>query len=171
MPPGPSRMPSQTYQTPAGQRRMVDIHAPNGSASTIEAHSNPPSSNIGMGLHSTSNGRGARESESPVLQMKRQPSDHPMYSEVPASHTRNFGGLPRESYTSAHMLSSPAAAHMEHQHEDARWGGSGPRPFNSGAAPSGPSIPGRPDAARVPLTQRSGLGTVSVGSGSGLFGR
>ncbi|KAF2831637.1 hypothetical protein CC86DRAFT_378434 [Ophiobolus disseminans] len=133
--PGPSRVPS--YQTPAGQRRVVDLTAPNGSASTIEAHSNPPSSNA----HNT-NGR-IGESESPVLQMKRHPT---------------------EQYA---MMSSPAAQQLETPPDDQRWG---PRPMNQGPpVPSGPPGAGRPDAARVPMTQRNGLGAVSVGNG--LFGR
>ncbi|KAF2786196.1 hypothetical protein K505DRAFT_380424 [Melanomma pulvis-pyrius CBS 109.77] len=157
---GPTRAPSQSYQTPAGQRRMVDV-ALNGSASTIEVTSNPPS---------TSNGRMA-ESESPVLQMKRHPNDHASYLETPVSHPRAFAGLTRESFASnSHMLSSPAPPHVEEE-QGVRWGGI--RPLNAGAhgGPPGPSIPGRPDAVRVPLTQRSSLGTVSVGSGNGLFGR
>jgi hypothetical protein len=155
-PPGPPRAASQSYQTPAGQRRMVDLQAPNGSASTIEANSNPPSSAAGQSL---SNGR-IGESESPVLQMKRNPSDHPQYSDS-ASGPRH---LPREPLY-ASMLSSPADQQTE---EQGRWPGSGIRPLNSGPS-SGPNNPGR----QVPLTQRSGLGTVSVGSGGGggLFGR
>ncbi|PVH98177.1 hypothetical protein DM02DRAFT_494957, partial [Periconia macrospinosa] len=64
-----SRAPAaQNYHTPIVQRRF---DPPNGSASTIEAHSNPPSS----GLQPNSNGNGGRvtDSESPVLQMKRHP--------------------------------------------------------------------------------------------------
>jgi len=133
--PGPSRVPS--YQTPAGQRRIVDLTAPNGSASTIEAHSNPPSSNA-----HTTNGR-IGESESPVLQMKRHPN---------------------EQYT---VLSSPAAQQLGTPPDDQggqRWG---TRPMNQG--PPGPLGASRADAARAPMTQSSGLGAVSVGSG--LFGR
>jgi hypothetical protein len=160
-PPGPSRVPS--YQTPAGQRRMVDLSAPNGSASTIEANSNPPSSNA----HNTNGLLG--EAESPVLHMKRAPVDHITYAETPGSDPRNnMGVLSRETYG---MMSSPAAQHMDIPHEQGgqRWGGS-MRPINAepNTAP-GPPGAARPDAARVPLTQRSGLGTVSVGSG--LFGR
>ncbi|KAF2707690.1 hypothetical protein K504DRAFT_503917 [Pleomassaria siparia CBS 279.74] len=160
--PASSRAASQTYQTPAAQRRMVDIHAPNGSGSTIDAASNPPSA---------SNARIA-EPESPVLQMKRHPNDHPPYSDTPVSHPRAFASLARESYASnSHMLPSPAPPHIEDE-QDVRWGG-GIRPLNAGApgGPPGPPIPGRPDAVRVPLQQRSSLGTVSVGSGNGLFGR
>lgn len=158
---GPSRAPSQTYQTPAGQRRVVDVHAPNGSASTIEVNSNPPSSTAGPGMHSNSR----VESESPVLQMKRNPSDHPQYSETPGSHPRTLAGLARDSYANnPHMLSSPAG---EAQTEDqgARWAG-GVRPLNAGVSPV-PANVGR----QVPLTQRTGLGAVSVGSGGPLFGR
>jgi hypothetical protein len=93
---GPSRVPS--YQTPAGQRRMVDLTAPNGSASTIEATSNPPSSHA----HHT-NGR-IGESESPVLQMKRPPMDHAVYGDA-SGNARNLGILGRETYA---MMSSPA---------------------------------------------------------------
>lgn len=159
---GPSRVPS--YQTPAGQRRVVDLTAPNGSASTIEANSNPPSSNA----HNT-NGR-IGESESPVLQMKRHPADHAAYMETPGSNPRNLGALGRESYA---MLSSPATQHIDTPSDDQggqRWG-SNIRPVNAGppTGSSGPSGTSRADAARVPMTQRNGLGAVSVGSA--LFGR
>ncbi|KAF5849578.1 hypothetical protein GGP41_005045 [Bipolaris sorokiniana] len=159
---GPSRVPN--YQTPAGQRRMVDLSAPNGSASTIEANSNPPSSNA----HHTNGLLG--DAESPVLHMKRAPSGHSAYGEVPGSDPRgNMGVLSRETYG---MMSSPVAQHIDlpHEHTGQRWGGNGMRPMNSapGAAP-GQAGPARPDAARAPMTQRNGLGTISVGSG--LFGR
>lgn len=154
---GPSRVPS--YQTPAGQRRVVDLTAPNGSASTIEATSNPPSSTA-----LNTNGR-VGESESPVLQMKRPPNEHLGYTDTPGSNPRILGVLGRESYAT---LSSPAVQPEEQggQH----WSGS-MRPLNAGAAPapSGPPGPSRPDASRGSLTERSGLGSVSVGSG--LFGR
>lgn len=142
------------YQTPVGQKRL---EAPNGSASTIEANSNPPSSTAG-GLHANNRIGG---SESPVLQMKRHPSEHQPYTDTPGSHARNIIGIGRESYAT----SSPAGAHLDAQSEEQppRWGGM--RPGASAA-----SIPGRPDSARLPLAQRSGLGTVSVG-GNGLFGR
>ncbi|KAF2035971.1 hypothetical protein EK21DRAFT_53397 [Setomelanomma holmii] len=155
--PVPARVPS--YQTPAGQRRVVDLTAPNGSASTIEANSNPPSSH-------TINGRLA-ESESPVLQMKRHPADQTAYAETPGSNPRNLGVLGRESYA---MLSTPAAQQIDTPLDDQggqRWASS-MRPGPS-TTPSGPGGPGRPDAGLVPMTQRSGLGTVSVGSS--LFGR
>ncbi|KAJ4992110.1 hypothetical protein SVAN01_02431 [Stagonosporopsis vannaccii] len=145
--PGPSRIPS--YQTPAGQRRIVDINAPNGSASTIEANSNPPSSNA----HNT-NGR-IGESESPVMQMKRPPTEYTSYADTPA---RNIGILGREAYG---ILSSPAAPHAEPQLHDPptqRWGG----------ASASPAMPPGPPGARAPLTQRSSLG-MSVGGG--IFGR
>jgi hypothetical protein len=146
-----------SYQTPAGQRRVVDLTAPNGSASTIEANSNPPSSNA----HHT-NGR-IDESESPVLQMKRAPADQGTYTETPGSN-RNIGVPSREAYA---MLSSPAAHYNDAPPEDQRWGSS-IRPMNAGPA----SNPGPPGAgtARNPMAQRNGLGAVSVGSG-GLFGR
>jgi hypothetical protein len=155
-PPGSSRVPS--YQTPAGQRRMVDLTAPNGSASTIEANSNPPSAQNTNGIPG--------ESESPVLQMKRAPTDRVAYSETPGAGNRNLGILGRETYS---MMSSPAAVlHMDAHREQGgqHWGGNNIQPPN--AAVPGPPGGGRPDA-RAPLTQRSGLGTISVGSG--LFGR
>ncbi|KAF1999360.1 hypothetical protein P154DRAFT_229938 [Amniculicola lignicola CBS 123094] len=170
--PGPSRIQGQPYQTPAGQRRVVDVHAPNGSASTIDVMSNPPSSATGPGLHSTGNGR-IGDSESPVLQMKRHPGDHLPLTDSPGSHPRNLGALGRESYAStAHMMSSPATSHMEQVLSDehsARWGANGSRPLHASTpnVPPGPPIPGR----AVPLSQRNNLGTVSVGSGSSLFGR
>ncbi|KAI0619473.1 Sds3 multi-domain protein [Pyrenophora tritici-repentis] len=161
-PPGPSRLPS--YQTPAGQRRMVDLTAPNGSASTIEANSNPPSSN-------THNHGMLGDADSPVMQMKRA-SDHSNYADGPGSDPRNMSVLSRETYG---MMSSPAAQHMDIPHEQGgpRWVGNNMRPLNAGSNPPPPSGPpgagSRPDAARPPLPQRSGLGTISVGSG--LFGR
>lgn len=161
-PVGPSRVPN--YQTPAGQRRMVDLTAPNGSASTIEANSNPPSANT----HNI-NGR-VGESESPVLQMKRPPTDHTAYMDTPGSNPRNFGILGRETYP---MMSSPALPHNDVPDDQGgqRWGGNSIRPLNAipATGSTGPPGPGRPDASRTPLTQRSGLGTVSVGNG--LFGR
>ncbi|KAF2174995.1 hypothetical protein K469DRAFT_684815 [Zopfia rhizophila CBS 207.26] len=180
---GLSQMSSQIYHTPTGQRRIVDVHAPNGFASTIEVMSNPPSSTAGQGLTNISNGR-AGESESPVLQMKRHPSDHPLLSETSGSQSRNFVTRVRESYAgNSHLLSSPAATHAEAHPDErdghsvsigARWSGNGVRPLNAGAPAAvtpGPSIPGRPEAGRVPLTQLNTLGAVSVVSGSGLFGR
>lgn len=155
-------MPS--YQTPAGQRRVVDLTAPNGSASTIEANSNPPSAN-------TYNGSGRMgESESPVLQMKRHPGDQAAYTDTPGSNPRNTGLMGRDSYA---MLSSPAAQHMDlppEHHNGQRWG-SNIRPLDAGpnAGPSGPQGPGRADPARLPMGQRNGLGAVSVGNG--IFGR
>ncbi|KAL6711810.1 hypothetical protein ACN47E_002853 [Coniothyrium glycines] len=149
---GPTRMAS--YQTPAGQRRMVDLTAPNGSASTIEATSNPPSSNA----HNV-NGR-LGESESPVLQMKRPPTDHTAYGETTGSHARNLGVLGRDTYS---IMSSPAQ-HLDIADDPVglRWGA---RPINAGSVPtSGP----RPDPARVPFVQQRNS-TVSVGNG--LFGR
>jgi hypothetical protein len=101
--------------------------------------------------------------------MKRAPADHITYAETPVSDPRhNMGVLSRETYG---MMSSPAAQHIDIPHEQGgqRWGGS-MRPVNAEASTApGPPGAARPDAARVPLTQRSGLGTVSVGSG--LFGR
>ncbi|KNG44664.1 transcriptional regulatory protein dep1 [Stemphylium lycopersici] len=164
---GPSRVPS--YQTPAGQRRMVDLTAPNGSASTIEANSNPPSSNA----HHTNGLLG--DAESPVLHMKRAPADHSAYGET--DPRGNMSVLSRETYG---IMSSPAAQHMELPHDQGgggggggggqRWASSGMRPMNSGpnATSAQPGSTGRPDAARAPMTQRSGLGTISVGNG--LFG-
>ena len=139
---------------------MVDLTAPNGSASTIEAQSNPPSSNA----HNTNGILG--EAESPVLQMKRAPTDHKGYSETPGSGIRNLGILGRESYN---IMSSPAAPLMDAHAEQGgqRWDGSALQPPNATAP--GPPGGARQDAARAPLTQRSGLGTISVGSG--LFGR
>lgn len=144
--PGPPRLAS--YQTPAGQRRIVDLNATNGSASTIEANSNPHSSTV----HNI-NGRLA-ESESPVLQRK-YPIDLPAY-ETSSSLARHVGVLGREPYR---MMSSPAQQHNETHPDEQRWGGM--RPLNAPGVPSGPSGPGR-----APLAQRNGLGI-----GSGLFGR
>lgn len=156
---GPSRAPA--YQTPAGQRRVVDLTAPNGSASTIEATSNPPSANA-----PNSNGR-MGESESPVLQMKRHPAYQAAYSETPGSHSRNVGVLGREPYT---MLSSPAAQHMEAPVDEQggqRWGGNiRPMMGTPNTTAAGPPGPGRSDQTRVPMTHRNGIGV-----GDGLFGR
>ncbi|KAL5431167.1 hypothetical protein PMIN06_012382 [Paraphaeosphaeria minitans] len=139
-----------SYHTPMSQRRM---EVPNGSASTIEAHSNPPSG----GLHNHHGRIG--EPDSPVLQMKRHPGEHQLYAETPGSIPRNVAGMGGEPYG----ISSPAGPHMDAppDNQPPRWGGMRP----------GASIPGRPDSGRVPLTQRSALGTISVGSGNGLFGR
>lgn len=65
------------------------------------------------------------------------------------------------------MLSSPAAQHFDTPPDDQRWNN---RPMMPGQVPP-PGLPstGRADATRVAMTQRSGLGTVSVGNG--LFGR
>lgn len=157
-PTGPSRVPS--YQTPAGQRRMIDLTAPNGSASTIEANSNPPSSTT----HNV-NGR-LDESESPVLQMKRPPTDMSVYTDTPGSHPRHFGILGRETYG---MMSSPATQHVDSSDEPSgpRWSASNMRPLNAGAVPV-PQSSTQADVGRPPISQRNGLGTVSVG---GLFGR
>ncbi|KAG9204124.1 hypothetical protein G6514_001761 [Epicoccum nigrum] len=147
--PGSTRV--ATYQTPAGQRRIVDLNAPNGSASTIEANSNPPSSHA----HNQDGRIGG--SESPVMHMKRPPTEYVSYNDTPGSHPRNMGILGRETYG---ILSSPAAQHSEpHLHEPPtqRWG------ITSGS----PAIPSGPPGARPPL-HRSGLG-MSVGGG--LFGR
>ncbi|ORY14565.1 Sds3-like-domain-containing protein [Clohesyomyces aquaticus] len=161
VPQGSARAPSQTYHTPAGQRRVVDVHATNGSASTIEVVSNPPSS------ATAPNGR-VGDSESPILQMKRHPSEHTALAETPNSQPRTFTSLTREPYgNNSHMLSNPAAQHPESQLEEPRWGGSGMRPLHAPGAP----IPSRPEAVRVPLTQPRNIGAVSVGSGNGLFGR
>lgn len=138
---------------------MVDLTAPNGSASTIEATSNPPSSTARNGDHRIG------ESESPVLHMKRPPNDHhAAYTDAPGSNPR-LGILGRETYG---MLSSPASQ-MEDQGGQ-HWGGGGGsmRPLNA-TQPSGAPGPGRADTTRVPLSQRSGLGTVSASAG--LFGR
>lgn len=117
--------------------------------------SNPPSSTAAQGHSVLDSTAHARESESPLLQMKRIPSEHRVPSEGPGSQPRNFAGLGRESYTSnSNMLSSPAGA-------------SARIPDQSTPLPAAArSEPGRP-----PLSQRTGLGPVSVGSGSGLFGR
>jgi hypothetical protein len=156
---GGSRAPNQTYQTPAGQRRIVDIHAPNGSASTIDALSNPPSSTAGAGL--PNNGRMA-ESISPVMQMKRNPSDHLQYAETPGSLPRNLAGMIRDPYTNAsHVLSSPVGESRPGDHHGAAWAA-----MNAGAQPLPPNV-GR----QIPMTQRSSLGAVTMSNGSTLFGR
>jgi NACalpha-BTF3-like transcription factor len=170
---GPSRPPNQNYHTPAGQRR-VDVHVPNGSASTID---NTPSSAQGPPYADAH----LRDSESPVLRMKRIPSEHRLPSETPGSQPRNFAALAHEPYPGGHhMGSSPAVGHVEPLHHDhetqgtplgARWSGSGGRPINAGPQPIPAPLPGRPEAGRVPITQRASLGAVSVGSGGGLFGR
>ncbi|KAF2654196.1 hypothetical protein K491DRAFT_717369 [Lophiostoma macrostomum CBS 122681] len=164
VPPAAVRAPSQTYQTPAGQRRVVDMHAPNGSASTIDITSNPPSSTAGQAL--PSNGR-LTESESPVLQMKRHPNDLPPYLDTPGSHPRNIAGMVRDSYaTNAHLLSGPAGDVPLDDQAPPRWGNANIRPLNAGAS----AVP--VGAARqVSMPQRNSLGAVSVGSGNSLFGR
>ncbi|KAH9873888.1 hypothetical protein IAQ61_004515 [Plenodomus lingam] len=153
-----------SYQTPAGQRRMADLTAPNGSASTIEANSNPPSSNT----HKL-NGR-IGESESPVLQMKRPPIDHTVYAGTPGPNSRTVGILGRETYG---VMSSPAVLNTDQpdEHVGHRWAAGGMQPLNAGpsAAASSALGTGRPDASRPPITQHNGLGKISVGSS--LFSR
>jgi hypothetical protein len=147
--PAPSRVPS--YQTPAGQRRVIDLTAPNGSASTIDANSNPPSANA-----PTTNVR-IGDSESPVLQMKGNPPGQSAYSDTPGPYSRNFGALAKESYP---MLSSPATQPVDTLPQDTgqRWGGNSSRSLNTGPPTAAPAPPG------------SGrLGTISVGNG--LFSR
>lgn len=161
-PADPSRISS--YQTPAGQRRMADLTATNGSASTIEANSNPPSSNT----HNL-NGR-VSESESPVLHMKRPPIDHSAYADTAGANPRSLGILGREAYG---VMSSPAAPHSElpDEHSGHRWVAGGLRPLNAGPPTAPPNTlgTGRPDGSRPSMTQHTGLGTISVGST--LFGR
>ncbi|KAF2200161.1 hypothetical protein GQ43DRAFT_441826 [Delitschia confertaspora ATCC 74209] len=178
--PGPPRASGQIYHTPAGQRRIVDVHAPNGSASTIDMLSNPPSSAAAQGPSHVDITR--QESESPVLHMKRRPDEHRIHNETPLSQPRNFGMLSRETYPNSHPLgSSPAVNHMEQPLHDreghagplgSRWGANGVRNHTTGPSiPAGSVIPGRPDVNRVPLPQRSTLGAVSVGNGNGIYGR
>lgn len=96
--------------------------------------------------------------------MKRPPNDHhAAYTDTPGSNPRNLGILGRETYG---MLSSPASQ-MEEQGGQ-HWGGGGIRPLNPNQV-SVPQGPGRPDSTRLPLSQRSGLGTLSASAG--LFGR
>jgi hypothetical protein len=102
--------------------------------------------------------------------MKRHPADQVAYTDTPGSNSRHLGVLGREPYA---ILSSPAAQHMDTSADDhggQRWSSS-IRPVNAGlpGVPPGPPGPGRVDTARVPMTQRNGLGAVSVGSA--LFGR
>lgn len=150
---GGSRVPSQAYQTPAGQRRVIDIHAPNGSASTIDALSNPPSAGV------PNNGR-VGESISPVLQMKRTPADHLSYADTPGP--RNAGTMGRDTYSGpSHPLSSPAGEHRQEDPHGPRWA-----PMTAGPPPLPPNV-----SRQAPLGQRSNLGAVSVGTGAPLFGR
>ena len=183
--PAQARASTHAYQTPAGQRRAVDINAQNGSASTIEMISNPPSSTAGLSMSNNGSIGRIGGSESPVLQMKRHPGDHPMQTETSGSQSRNFASLARDSYGhNGQILSSPATAPPPPEHppvdqesstvsSGSRWNVNGIRPLNAGttAMPSTGSLSSRTEGGRVPLTQRNNLGAVSVGSGSGLFGR
>lgn len=134
-------------------------------------NSNPPSSAAGQGLYP--NGP-LSESESPVLQMKRVPGDIQSQVEIPGSFHRTLTGLRREPYASGpQVLSSPAAGEqLLEEPGAARWSGNGVRPVGTSSVPApGSHVPGRPEAGRLPLAQRGGLGPVSVGSAGGLFGR
>ncbi|OCK77611.1 hypothetical protein K432DRAFT_303785 [Lepidopterella palustris CBS 459.81] len=195
----PPRTVSQNYHTPVAQRRMVDVGAPNGSASTIDMLSNTPSSAVAPGQAAQDQAHQINEADSPVLPMKR----HPIYSEgnvaaderrtlidIPGSQSQNISSLARESYSSTHHLfSPPAATHTDNgkdEHETSRgvsvgsrWSGSGMRHLTAAASPPArtqeqsvpTSVPSRNDPSKTPLSQRGGLGAVSVGSGDLLFGR
>ena len=117
------------------------------------------------------------------MRMKRHPNDNRVQSETPGSQPRNYSSLAREAYPHGqHVGSSPATGHPEPHHQEydghaapmgGRWTGSGVRPLNAAppSIPPGASIPGRPEAGRIPLAQRGNLGAVGVASGAGLFGR
>ena len=141
---------------------------------------NPPSSTAAQGLLTDAN---RQQSESPVLRMKRHPNDNRGQPETPGSQPRTFATLARDSYpNNQHVGSSPATGHVDQPHHEydshaaamaGRWGGNAVRPINAGPPPipAGAPLPGRPEPSRIPIAQRSSLGTVSVGSGSSLFGR
>ncbi|KAF2498705.1 hypothetical protein BU16DRAFT_524788 [Lophium mytilinum] len=178
VPASASRNISQTYQTPAGQRRMIDVHVPNGSASTIDMASNPPSSAAAQGQ----GGHDRTPADSPVMQMKRNAGRPDVPS--PDDHRLNsFAAISREAYqnNNHHLYSSPAGVHAEHTPDERepthaasvapRWNGAGMRHLTAAAPPPGRAQDPRTDPGRAPLGQRNSLGAVSVGSGSALFGR
>ncbi|KAF2009785.1 hypothetical protein BU24DRAFT_427802 [Aaosphaeria arxii CBS 175.79] len=148
------RQSNQSFQTPAGQRRIVDIHAPNGSSSTIEIGSNPPSATAHAGR--------AGESESPILQSKKHPGDHGAYSEVPGLHARIPSEALGDSYTiNAHPRSSPAAiVEPVTDEHGSRWHTNNLRSLNP-VAPAG-------TARQVPVSQKGSLGAINA---QPLFGR
>jgi len=176
---------------------MVDVHVPNGSASTIDMVSNPPSSAAAPGQAVQDHMQQHNEADSPVLQIKRNSSrtDGPNAngrrspSDTPGSQPRNFASIARETYSNSHHLfSSPAIAYGDHVAEDCkssqaasigrRWNGNGMRHLTAAAPPvraqeqsNISTVSSRNEPSRTPLSQRGGLGAVSVGSGSVLFGR
>ncbi|CAI6331623.1 unnamed protein product [Periconia digitata] len=116
---------AQNYQTPIGQRRF---DPPNGSASTIEAHSNPPSSGMQATNGNHLNGGRIAESESPVLQMKRHPlmdQHHQHHQHLQQQHPHQQFYAESPSSLSRHHVSREAAPpqplplqhpHPHHQH-------------------------------------------------------
>lgn len=193
----PSRAVSQNFHTPAGQRRMVDVHVPNGSVSTIDMVSNPPSSAAAPGQAVQDHMQQHNEADSPVLQIKKNSSrtngpntdGRRTPSDTPGSQPRNFASIARESYSNSHHLfSSPAIAHGDYVAEDRessqaasigrRWSGNGMRQLTAAAPPvraqeqsNTSTVSSRNEPSRTSLPQRGGLSAVSVGSGSVLFGR
>ncbi|KAF2836577.1 hypothetical protein M501DRAFT_249278 [Patellaria atrata CBS 101060] len=68
-----ARLPNADFMTPANQRHLVDLHAPNGSASTVELASNPPSSAAAPSTVLPEHLQSRLPIESPSLPSKRLP--------------------------------------------------------------------------------------------------
>lgn len=83
------RVVSNPFATPAAQRDRIDLQAPNGSASTIDMQSNPPS---GTAAHGQNSAAQRDAYESPIVQMKQavsrsQETHHPVDTPTrPGSH-------------------------------------------------------------------------------------
>ncbi|KAL1635533.1 hypothetical protein SLS56_001584 [Neofusicoccum ribis] len=104
------RVVSNPFATPAAQRDRIDLQAPNGSASTIDMQSNPPSGTATHGQNSTAQ----REAyESPVLQLKQaiarsQDTHLPVDTPVrPGSHPSRETHQP-DSHRTRDMYENPS---------------------------------------------------------------
>lgn len=176
------RVASGLFATPAGQRRVVDIHAPNGSASTIEIASNPPSSAAHGQVHEPMHHRD--DADSPVAYLKRSSArpdsihdNHYSTSDIPASQNNVVAGLSKDASGVHQSFSSPVRESPIVGSSSRMWG-STPSGIThiSAAAPPGrahehsgmPSGVSRKEGSRTPIGQRSSIG---VGSGSAILGR
>lgn len=154
------RHPSNPLITPATQRRPVESQALQGSASTIDLVSNPPSSAAGHGGNSVERTRQTMpDEESPVL-ARRVPShtqpSHPSTAEQQHRQGRRTP-VPQQKFVPGddHPFSSPPAAIAK-----SHWSSAGPtsNPTEPSRAPFGPR--------NTPLSVAA-----AAGGGSGAFGR
>lgn len=102
------RVISNPFATPAAQRDRIDLQAPNGSASTIDMQSNPPSGTAGQ------NSTAQRDAyESPIVQMKqavsRNQGNHPPVDTPvrPGSHPSREAN-PGDSHRARDIYDNPA---------------------------------------------------------------